>query len=97
MSENLQALMVALLHPVRRELLRLVVRRGQLTPREAAKLLRHPLTNVRYHIKTLADCGALELSDTKIVRGSLANCWGATPVVMQTRWVQEALELPWPL
>jgi DNA-binding transcriptional ArsR family regulator len=89
--------MKALLHPVRRELLSLVVRRGELTPREAAKLVRQPLSNVRYHIHTLVECGALERMDRKLVRGSWANCWGATPVVVETRWIREALELPWPL
>jgi predicted transcriptional regulator len=97
MSENRQELMKALLHPVRRDLLRLIVGQGELTPREASRLVRRPLSNVRYHIHTLADCGALEQGNSKLVRGSWANCWGATPVIVETKWIREALELPWPL
>jgi DNA-binding transcriptional ArsR family regulator len=97
MSENVRGLLEALLHPLRRELLSHAVRRGELTPREASKLVRRPLSNVRYHIHTLAECGALERMDSKLVRGSWANCWRATPVVVETRWIREALELPLPL
>lgn len=84
----------ALRHPVRRDLLRLCHDRGKVTPREAANTLRHPLYNVRYHIKTLTDCGAVRRLGTKMVRGSKANCWGITPTVKETNWILEVLDLP---
>lgn len=84
----------ALRHPVRRELLRLCHDCGEVTVGEAAKTLRHPLYNVRYHINALSGCGALKQLGTTMVRGSEANLWGVTALVKETNWILEALDRP---
>ena len=86
--------MKALRHPVRRELLKLCLERDMVTVGEAAKTLRHPQYNLRYHIGTLSDCGALKQVGSKMVKGSEAGCWGVTPAVLETNWILEILNLP---
>jgi DNA-binding transcriptional ArsR family regulator len=78
-------LLVALRHPLRREILREMAGEEAISPREIAAALQQPLSNVSYHVRVLADCAAVSLVKTKPVRGSMQHFYRA------------AVEAPWAL
>jgi DNA-binding transcriptional ArsR family regulator len=78
-------LLVALRHPVRRDILRTMAGEEAISPREIAGVLRQPLSNVSYHVRVLAECAAISLVDTKPVRGSMQHFYCT------------AIEAPWAL
>ena len=51
-------LLIALRHPLRRQILRAMASQAPISPREISDELREPLSNVSYHVRVLADCGA---------------------------------------
>lgn len=56
-------LAMALDHPLRRELLRILDNGEVLSPEHLTEIVAtRSLSNVAYHVKVLADCGALALS-----------------------------------
>jgi len=63
-------LLNALSHRLRREILRTMPEDRASSPRELAEKLDEPLGNLSYHVRVLADCGALELVDERRVRGT---------------------------
>jgi DNA-binding transcriptional ArsR family regulator len=67
---NTDDLLLALRHPLRRQILHLLAGREPRSPRELADILEQPLSNVSYHVRILADCGAVKLVRTRQVRGS---------------------------
>ncbi len=72
------ALLVALRHPLRREILRAMAGRAAISPREISDELRRPLSNVSYHVRVLVDCGVVTLVDTAPVRGSMQHFYSHT-------------------
>lgn len=78
-------LLVALRHPVRRDILRAMADDEAISPRELASALQQPLSNVSYHVRVLAECAAVSLVSTKPVRGSMQHFY------------RLALEAPWAL
>lgn len=82
---NENELLVALGHPLRRQILREMGERGAASPRELATLLERPLSNVSYHVRVLADCAAVNLVRTEPVRGSVQHFY------------RLAVEAPWAL
>jgi DNA-binding transcriptional ArsR family regulator len=66
-------LLIALRHPLRRQILRTMAAQDPISPREISDELREPLSNVSYHVRVLADCGAVTLVDTAPVRGSMQH------------------------
>jgi predicted transcriptional regulator len=78
-------LLVALRHPLRRDILRRMAGEKAISPREVAKDLCQPLSNVSYHVRVLADCAAVSLVSTKPVRGSMQHFYCVT------------IEAPWAL
>lgn len=90
-EQQLQGLLKALQHPIRRKLLKMTIEQGELTVPNSARQLGHLRGNLRYHIGILEDAGALWLVDRKTVRGSMTNVWRTTAIVEDTRWVREAL------
>jgi predicted transcriptional regulator len=78
-------LLVALRHPVRRDILRTMTGEEAISPREIASVLHQPLSNVSYHVRVLAECAAISLVDTKPVRGSMQHFYCT------------AIEAPWAL
>jgi DNA-binding transcriptional ArsR family regulator len=78
-------LLLALRHPLRRRILRLMADKEAISPREIATLLDQPLSNVSYHVRVLADCAAISLVNTKPVRGSMQHFYRAK------------IEAPWAL
>jgi predicted transcriptional regulator len=89
-----QALLKALRHPLRRELLRRFVAATQpLSPTELAASMERPLSNLSYHVRELAKFGAVEIVEEEKRRGSVAHFYGATPLVDEAPWVRAALGL----
>ena len=89
-----QALLDALRHPLRRSLLRRYVEsKEMLSPSELAQLEGKPLSNVGYHVRVLAEQGAVEIVSEAPARGSVAHFYKATPLVRETPWVLETLGL----
>jgi DNA-binding transcriptional ArsR family regulator len=66
-------LLIALRHPLRRQILRAMAEADPISPRQISDELREPLSNVSYHVRVLADCGAVTLVDTAPVRGSMQH------------------------
>ena len=80
---NENDLLVALRHPLRRDILRQMAGEEAVSPREIASALRQPLSNVSYHVRVLADRAAIALVRTKPVRGSMQHFY------------RTAIEAPW--
>jgi DNA-binding transcriptional ArsR family regulator len=62
----------AVSHPLRREILDALAD-GAMSPNQLAKKLGQPLTNVAYHVRQLAELGAVALVDSRPVRGALEH------------------------
>jgi len=71
-------LLVALRHPLRRQILRAMIKKEPISPRQISDGLREPLSNVSYHVRVLADCGTVALVDTTPVRGSMQHFYSPT-------------------
>jgi DNA-binding transcriptional ArsR family regulator len=84
-------LLVALRHPLRREILReMATTEEAISPREIASALDQPLSNVSYHVRVLADCSAIALVDTKPVRGSMQHFYRTA---IEAPWARQVLGL----
>ena len=83
-------LLVALRHPLRREILRRMASEEAISPREISTALQQPLSNVSYHMRVLADCAAIALVSTKPVRGSMQHFYCTS---IEAPWALEVLGL----
>lgn len=81
-------LLLALRHPLRRQILHMLAGKQALSPRELADTLGQPLSNVSYHVRILADCGAVKLVRTRQVRGSTQHFYRAS---VRPEWAKSAL------
>ena len=81
-------LLVALAHPLRRDILREMAGKKAISPREISTALRQPLSNVSYHVRVLAECAAISLVSTKPVRGSMQHFYRAT---IEAPWARQML------
>ncbi len=84
------ALLVALRHPLRRRILQAMADGKVVSPRELALTLRHPLSNVSYHVRVLAGCGAVTLVEMKPVRGSVQHLYRCT---VKAPWARQVLRI----
>ena len=84
-------LLVALRHPVRRDILRVMAGEKAISPRQIASALHQPLSNVSYHVRVLADCGAVSPVGTKPVRGSMQHFYR---IAIEAPWARQVLGLP---
>lgn len=97
-----QALIKALGHPQRKELLRLCLEAEEpRSPKELAlathrgkRSFQAHLSNVSYHMRVLAQYGALVIVEEEPRRGSVAHFYRPTELVRETPWVLGALRLP---
>lgn len=78
-------LLAALGHPLRRSILRQMAGGGATSPRQLAARLRRPLGNVSYHVRVLAERGAIAPAGTKPSHGSIEHFY------------RIAVEAPWAL
>jgi DNA-binding transcriptional ArsR family regulator len=83
-------LLVALRHPLRRQILRAIAKGKALSPRELSVSLDEPLSNVSYHVRVLADRGAVALVETQPVRGSVQHFYRAD---VEAPWARQVLGL----
>ena len=82
-------LFTALAHPLRRRILRRMIGGGgETSPRDLAAELGEPLSALSYHVRVLAECGALKLVRTKQIRGSTQHFYRAA---VRARWARTAL------
>jgi DNA-binding transcriptional ArsR family regulator len=89
------AVLAALGHLLRRRILRLMVESGPpraLSPKEIAEALGVPLPNVSYHVRVLAERGAVRLVEERPKRGSLQHFYVPAGAIEQD-WVLAALGL----
>ena len=89
-GETTQNLLVALVHPMRRKILREMAGGPPLSPREVTDRLDETLSNVSYHFRVLADSGVLRLVRTRPVRGSTQHFYGMS---IEAEWAQAVLAL----
>jgi DNA-binding transcriptional ArsR family regulator len=64
---------------------------GPLSPKRLSQMGGYRLPNVSYHIRVLADCGALEIVAERPVRGSTEHFYEVTRLVKETSWIRAAL------
>ncbi|MGN6814898.1 MAG: helix-turn-helix domain-containing protein [Solirubrobacterales bacterium] len=83
-------LLVALRHPLRRLILQAMADGEAVSPRDLSFALRHPLSNVSYHVRVLADRGAVTLVETKPVRGSVQHFYRCAAMAP---WARQVLGL----
>jgi DNA-binding transcriptional ArsR family regulator len=83
-------LLSALRHPLRRRILREMADGKEASPNRLAGRLGEPLTNVSYHVRVLAACGAVALVRTEPARGSVQHFYRRT---VDAPWVHQLLEL----
>jgi predicted transcriptional regulator len=90
-----QEALIMLGHPLRREILKQFVEQAEpLSPDRVAKELGERLSNVSYHVRVLADAGALMLIDEHPAHGSVQHFYVHNEAVTGQSWVREALGLP---
>jgi len=83
-------LLYALGHQLRRRILKVVAGEKEISPAEISKLLPHPLSDVSYHTRVLAECGAIELVRTGPVRGATQHFYRLS---LETEWARLVLGL----
>ncbi len=82
-------LLIALRHPLRRRILRLMGDGIVISPLELADRLDKSLSNVSYHVRVLAGCAAVTLVKTAPRRGSVQHFYCST---VEAPWALEILE-----
>lgn len=70
----------ALAHPLRMRVAE-VIGDDTASPARLAERLNEPLGNVSYHVARMADLGALQLVETRPVRGALEHVYRASPAM----------------
>lgn len=85
------AVVKALNHPLRVEILDLLCREGSRSPVEMSKLLDQGLSSISYHVKVLFEkCGLLELTDEVPKRGAVEHFYRAKPAAFIGRAARAA-------
>ncbi|HSC20552.1 MAG TPA: helix-turn-helix domain-containing protein [Solirubrobacterales bacterium] len=91
-----EALLHVLAHPLRKRLLRLYVEeKGMLSPKELADFTKKHLSSVGYHVRVLAEQGAVEIVAEQQRRGSVEHFYEATGLVDEVPWGRAALGITW--
>lgn len=92
-----EVLLSLLQHPLRRELLKLYVEATEMrSPKELTLPTNGHLSNVGYHVRVLAEKGAVELVAEEARRGSVEHFYEPTALVDEVPWGRAALGLPSP-
>jgi len=81
-------------HPLRKQLLRLYVKaEGMRSPKELTLPVNKPVSTVGYHVRVLAELGAVELVAEQQRRGAVEHFYEATALVDDVPWARAALGL----
>jgi len=83
------ALIAALRHPLRREILRRMSDGRKASPSELAEELGEALSTVAYHVRVLAESGALKRDGEQQVRGTKQHFYRWA---VEEDWVESMLE-----
>ena len=79
-------------HPLRKRLLRLYVEAKEMrSPKELTVPVNQHLSNVGYHVRVLAEHGAVELVAEQQRRGSVEHFYEMTSLVEEVSWARAAL------
>ena len=84
-----EKLVKGLSHPVRVECLTVLTKQVA-SPRQLSELLKHDLSNISYHVRTLEELGLIELVREESVRGAVAHYYKAVerPLISASEWEQ---------
>jgi hypothetical protein len=89
-----EALIFLLQHPLRKELLRLCVEAEEMrSPKELTVPVNRDISIVGYHVRVLAEHGAVELVAEQPRRGSVEHFYEATDLVDEVPWGRAVLGL----
>jgi DNA-binding transcriptional ArsR family regulator len=92
--EPVDSRLTALRHPLRQRILKQLSAVGSSSsPKRISDMLGAPLSNVSYHVRILAKCEALELVDTRPVRGSMEHFYKPSEAFMADPGVVALLDL----
>lgn len=80
--------LAALRHPLRRDILRVMGDGKPISPRELSDLLDESIGNVSYHVRVLAEYGAIEEVGDKQVRGARQHFYRCT---LRAKWALAVL------
>lgn len=81
-------------HPLRKRLLRIYVEAKEMrSPKELTVPVNQSVSNVGYHVRVLAEHGAVELVAEQQRRGSVEHFYEATPLIEEVPWARAALGL----
>lgn len=89
-SKPENALLAALGNPLRRRILRRMRDEEMISPRQLANELGLPLSNLAYHVRVLAKCGAITLVQVKPVRGAVKHFYRST---LEPPWARQIIDL----
>jgi len=85
-----EKLLIALGHPLRRQILRAMADGKPTSPRRLSEALGQPLSNVSYHVRVLVQSEAVTLVRTEPARGSIQHFYRSN---VQAPWAQEVLAM----
>lgn len=91
---DIDRLLKVLKHPLRRQILRLTIDAEPTSPRDLSNELECTLSTVAYHVRVLAQSGALDLVHTKQVRGSTQHFYRAAIEAPQAHHLLSLAEKP---
>ena len=81
-------------HPLRKRLLRLFVEvKVARSPKQKTVPVNKDVSIVGYHVRVLAEYGAVELVDTQPRRGAVEHFYKATSLVDEVPWARAVLGL----
>lgn len=80
----------ALKEPLRRQILRRMRDVEAISPSELARQIDRPVTNVAYHVRVLADCGAVTLARTEPTRGTVKHFYRSS---VGPPWARQLIDL----
>ncbi len=92
-SSDETKLLGALSNPLRRQILRRMHNGEALSPLQLAEEFDLPVSNIAYHVRVLAGCGAVKLVRVKPVRGALKHFYRSS---LEPPWARQIIDLePW--
>ena len=93
-SDAEQALIFLIQHPLRKRLLRLYVEAREMrSPKELTVPLNKTVSLVGYHVRVLAEHGAVEIVAEQPRRGAVEHFYEATSLIDEVPWGRAALGL----
>jgi DNA-binding transcriptional ArsR family regulator len=92
MAADTAQLIMALNHPLRRQILRIFRQEEEASATALCQRFEMPLSNISYHVKVLAELKVLRLAHTRKVRGAKERFYRVTLDNTQGEWVRTVLE-----